>query len=52
MKRTLELQQLVSQLGIDPQRYLAWKEQELLDEVSMNIILNEHTVDIVYELAK
>ncbi|MDD9271840.1 hypothetical protein ACFPES_32905 [Paenibacillus sp. GCM10023248] len=29
MKPTLELQEIVSALGIDPFRFLAWQEQEL-----------------------
>ncbi|WP_157265097.1 hypothetical protein [Paenibacillus oryzisoli] len=29
MKPTLELQEIVSALGIDPFRFLAWQEKEL-----------------------
>ncbi|WNR44725.1 hypothetical protein [Paenibacillus roseipurpureus] len=29
MKPTLELQEIVSALGIDPFRFLAWQEEEL-----------------------
>ncbi|MGG1518876.1 hypothetical protein ABE504_25930 [Paenibacillus oryzisoli] len=29
MKRTLELQEIVSALGIDPARFLEWQEKEL-----------------------
>lgn len=29
MKLTLELQEIVSALGIDPFRFLAWQEKEL-----------------------
>ncbi|MDR6553548.1 hypothetical protein [Paenibacillus qinlingensis] len=31
MKPTLELQEIVSALGIDPFRFLAWQEKELAD---------------------
>lgn len=31
MKPTLELQEIVSALGIDPFRFLAWQEKELTD---------------------
>ncbi|WP_187274208.1 hypothetical protein [Paenibacillus sp. N3.4] len=33
MKRTLELQQIVTYLGIDPFRYLAWQEKEVAQKL-------------------
>lgn len=35
MKPTLELQEIVSALGIDPFRFLAWQEQELAYSTQM-----------------
>jgi hypothetical protein len=50
MKPTLELQQIVSALGIDPFRFLAWQEKELAEKLQ-NAYLEEHKeFDPVYGL--
>lgn len=42
MKPTLELQEIVSALGIDPFRFLAWQEKELeLAEKKMKPYIEE-----------
>ncbi len=37
MKPTLELQEIVSALGIDPFRFLAWQEKELARKTTKRI---------------
>ncbi|WP_156410880.1 MULTISPECIES: hypothetical protein [Paenibacillus] len=50
MKPTLELQEIVSALGIDPFRFLAWQEKELAEKLQ-NAYIEEHKeFDPVYGL--
>ncbi|SDP00847.1 hypothetical protein SAMN04487897_13031 [Paenibacillus sp. yr247] len=41
MKPTLEIQQIVSTLGIDPIRFLAWQEKELVEK-QLHTSIEEH----------
>lgn len=41
MKPTLEIQEVVAALGIDPFRFLAWQEQELQLTGKMNPYIEE-----------
>ncbi|WP_158082191.1 hypothetical protein [Paenibacillus ferrarius] len=42
MKPTLELQQIVSALGIDPFRFLAWQEKEQAIKQQSVAALEQH----------
>ncbi|WP_171683295.1 hypothetical protein [Paenibacillus planticolens] len=41
MKPTLELQEIVSALGIDPFRFLAWQEKELAQKDPLHTPIEE-----------
>jgi hypothetical protein len=46
MKPTLDLQQIVSALGIDPLRFLAWQEKELAEK-QLHPSIEEHKNSII-----
>ncbi|MFD0696289.1 hypothetical protein ACFQZT_19675 [Paenibacillus sp. GCM10027628] len=50
MKPTLELQEIITALGIDPKRYQAWKQKELQDAQNRKLINELTETTTLYEM--